>query len=92
MPHLDCQSQRARLRPLKFNETVHRAHRVTCQALVGLIPDGLQLDHLYRNQACVNVKHLEPVTAPRERPSWHQLRSPKRRNDALPRRARVHTR
>jgi hypothetical protein len=28
----------------------------------GEIPDGLMLDHLCRNTACVNPSHLEPVT------------------------------
>ena len=39
-----------------------RAHRVAYQALVGPIPEGLELDHLCRNKACVNPDHLEPVT------------------------------
>lgn len=30
--------------------------------LVGLIPDGLTLDHLCRQPACCNPEHLEPVT------------------------------
>lgn len=29
---------------------------------VGPVPDGLELDHLCRNPACVNPNHLEPVT------------------------------
>lgn len=41
--------------------SVH-AHRVSYQAFVGPIPDGLQLDHLCRNRRCVNPAHLEPVT------------------------------
>lgn len=37
-------------------------HRVAYEEFVGPIPDGLHIDHLCRNTACVNPAHLEPVT------------------------------
>jgi hypothetical protein len=44
---------------------VHRralAHRFAYEMIVGPIPDGLHIDHLCRNRACVNPAHMEPVT------------------------------
>lgn len=50
------------------------AHRVAYQIFVGPIQEGLDLDHLCRNRACVNPIHLEPVTE-REN-TWRSLAPP----------------
>lgn len=39
-----------------------QAHHFSYEFFVGPIPKGLLLDHVCRNEACVNPQHLEPVT------------------------------
>jgi len=38
------------------------AHRLMYTAMVGPIPNNMELDHLCRIPRCVNPAHLEPVT------------------------------
>jgi hypothetical protein len=44
------------------NMQSQHAHRTVYELIVGPIPEGLELDHLCKVRACINPKHLEPVT------------------------------
>ena len=44
------------------NGKIDRAHRVSYELAYGEIPEGMVLDHLCRNRACVRPDHLEVVT------------------------------
>ena len=41
---------------------VFQTHAEAWRRLRGPIPDGLVIDHLCRNRACMNPAHMEPVT------------------------------
>ncbi len=45
-----------------LNGSYRCAHVVSWEAVNGDVPDGMELDHLCRNQLCVRPDHLEPVT------------------------------
>ncbi len=55
-------SRRAGYGAFSIRRKSHQAHHLAYQQLVGLVPAGLQLDHLCRVRHCVNPAHLEPVT------------------------------
>lgn len=48
---------------LWVNRRNQMAHRVVYEFYKGMIPSGMQLDHLCRNRICANPWHLDPVTS-----------------------------
>jgi hypothetical protein len=45
-----------------YDAPTRKAHRAAFIARYGVIPQGLELDHLCRNRSCCNPEHLEAVT------------------------------
>lgn len=39
-----------------------KAHVAAWEAAHGPVPEGMELDHLCRQRACIEITHLEPVT------------------------------
>lgn len=58
---------------VNINRWPYRAHRVSYEANVGRIPDGLEIDHKCSVRSCVNPAHLEPVTRAE---NWRRSRAP----------------
>ncbi len=51
-------------------------HRTTYEATHGPIPEGYEVDHLCRNRACQNIRHLQLL-----RVSEHKAKTNKERSD-----------
>lgn len=46
---------------VSINGVITSAHKAAWEHVNGPVPDGLTIDHLCRNRACVNVEHMELV-------------------------------
>lgn len=46
----------------RYQEYTFKPHRIAYRLKVGMIPDGLTIDHLCGEKMCCNPWHLQPVT------------------------------
>ena len=58
---IGCRQQTGHGR-MTFYKRPIEAHRLSYMVHAGLIPSGLELDHLCQTPNCINPDHLEPVT------------------------------
>lgn len=47
---------------ITFDGTLYLAHRFVYTLIIGAIPDGCDIHHQCKVTACVNPKHLKPLT------------------------------
>ena len=59
---------------ITINKKRYQTHRLAYETNKGLIPKGMELDHLCRNRICCNPEHLEVVSKEENirRGLWHK--------------------
>jgi hypothetical protein len=57
-----CVTKRSGYAVMSHKMKSHRAHKLLYELTFDKVPEGMVLDHLCRNRACVRPDHVEPVT------------------------------